>query len=172
MSFYMSKSQKYLFFVQEIYRGAVKMRVVLQRSKAASVKVANEITGAITEGLVLLVGFGHEDTEAVVEKVANKIVGLRIFSDDAGKMNLSLDKDTQAILAISQFTLYGNVKKGRRPSFTESMDPVEAERLYQYFCTYIRGLGFTVAAGIFGADMDVALVNDGPVTLMIDSSTL
>lgn len=148
------------------------MRVVLQRVKTAEVKVQEEIVGAIETGILLLIGMGKEDTEAVVEKVANKILSLRIFSDNEGKMNNELDPERDKILAISQFTLYANVKKGKRPSFTDSMEPREAERLYEYFCTYCQTLGYQVEKGIFGADMDVKLVNDGPVTIIIDSKEL
>ncbi len=148
------------------------MRVVLQRVKTAKVEVYDEIVGAIETGMLLLVGIGKEDTEAVVEKVANKILSLRIFSDTEGKMNNELDPERDKILAISQFTLYANVKKGKRPSFTDSMEPREAERLYEYFCTHCQTQGYQVEKGIFGADMDVILVNDGPVTIIIDSKEL
>lgn len=148
------------------------MRVVLQRVKTAKVEVQEENVGAIETGILLFIGMGKEDTEAIVEKVANKILSLRIFSDNEGKMNNELDPKKDKILAISQFTLYANVKKGKRPSFTDSMEPREADRLYEYFCTYCKTQGYQVEKGIFGADMDVTLVNDGPVTIIIDSKEL
>lgn len=148
------------------------MRVVLQRVKSASVTVEEEIVGEIQSGFVLLIGFTDGDTEEVMQKVANKILSLRILEDENGKMNLSLDSTKDAILAISQFTLYADVKKGRRPSFTKAMEPQEANRLYEAFCEYVEEQSFTVAKGIFGEDMDVQLINDGPVTIVVDSDEL
>lgn len=145
------------------------MRVVVQRSKEASVTVNGEITGQIDKGLVLLVGFTHSDTEQDAEYVADKVARLRIFEDEAGKMNLSVLDTGGAILSVSQFTLYGDTRKGRRPAFTEAARPEQAEPLYQLFNEKLRGFGLTVETGIFGAMMDVALVNDGPVTLIVES---
>ncbi|WP_432355744.1 D-aminoacyl-tRNA deacylase [Sporosarcina sp. A2] len=145
------------------------MKVVLQRSKKASVTVNGEITGAIDHGYVLLVGLTHSDTKEDVLYVANKIAGLRLFEDGDGKMNRSIEETGGAILSISQFTLYGDTRKGRRPSFIEAARPEIAEPLYDYFNEMLRAHGLTVATGVFGAMMDVALVNDGPVTIIIES---
>jgi len=145
------------------------MKVVLQRSKAASVTVDGEPVGAIRSGLVLLVGVTHGDTEADARKLADKVAGLRIFEDDAGKMNLSVRDKGGEILSVSQFTLYGDCRSGRRPSFTEAARPELAEPLYERFNACLREAGLMVATGRFGAMMDVALVNDGPVTLILDS---
>lgn len=145
------------------------MRVVVQRSKAASVTVGGEITGQITNGLVLLVGVTHEDSEQDAAYLADKIVNLRIFEDDTEKMNLSLKDAGGQILSISQFTLYGDCRKGRRPNFMGAAKPEHAERLYHHFNNLLREKGIPVETGIFGAMMDVALVNDGPVTLIVDS---
>jgi len=145
------------------------MKVVLQRSKAASVTVDGETVGAIRSGLVLLVGVTHGDTEADARKLADKVAGLRIFEDDAGKMNLSVRDKGGEILSVSQFTLYGDCRSGRRPSFTEAARPELAEPLYERFNACLREAGLTVATGRFGAMMEVALVNDGPVTLILDS---
>lgn len=148
------------------------MKVVLQRVKSGSVQVNNELINEINSGYVLLIGMTDGDNEVIVEKVANKLLGLRIWDDIDGKMNLSLDKSNQEILAISQFTLYANIKKGKRPSFVEALEPIEANRLYEYFCDYCIKEGYTVKKGVFGAMMDISLVNDGPVTIIIDSDTL
>ncbi len=145
------------------------MRVVVQRSKEARVEVDGQIVGEIKQGLVLLVGFRHEDTEADIKWMAEKVVNLRIFEDEAGKMNLSLLDAGGQILSISQFTLYGDCRKGRRPNFMAAARPEQAERLYDQFNEALRGLGVEVQTGRFGAMMDVKLTNWGPVTLVIDS---
>ncbi len=145
------------------------MRVVLQRVKHAKVTVDSEITGQIEKGFVLLVGFTHDDTEADVEYLAKKIPQLRVFEDEQGKMNVSLLDVGGKILSISQFTLYGDTKKGRRPNFMAAAKPDQANRLYEYFNQVLREQGLTVETGVFGAMMDVELVNDGPVTLILDS---
>ncbi len=145
------------------------MRVLLQRAKDASVTVGGEITGSINKGYVLLVGITHEDTEKEANYIANKIAGLRIYEDDEGKMNRSINEVDGAILSVSQFTLYGNVNKGRRPSFIDAAKTDKAEPLWEYFNEQLRGLGLHVETGQFGAMMDVQLTNDGPVTLMIES---
>lgn len=145
------------------------MRVVLQRVKHAKVTVDGEITGQIEKGFVLLVGFTHDDTEADVEYLAKKIPQLRVFEDEQGKMNVSLLDVGGKILSISQFTLYGDTKKGRRPNFMAAAKPDQANRLYEYFNQVLREQGLTVETGVFGAMMDVELVNDGPVTLILDS---
>ncbi|ANY70335.1 D-tyrosyl-tRNA(Tyr) deacylase [Paenibacillus sp. BIHB 4019] len=146
------------------------MKVVIQRSKQASVTVEGEVTGAINFGYVLLVGITHEDTEADIKWMADKIAGLRIFEDEAGKMNLSIVDKSGAILSVSQFTLYGDSRKGRRPNFMAAARPDHAEPLYEQFNAYLRQQhGLQVETGRFGAMMDVSLVNWGPVTLILDS---
>lgn len=145
------------------------MKVVLQRSKKASVTVDGTVTGAIEHGYVLLVGLTHTDTQEDAAYVAKKIAGLRLFEDEDGKMNRSIDETGGAILSVSQFTLYGDTRKGRRPSFIEAARPEKAEPLYDYFNEQLRGYGLKVETGIFGAMMDVALVNDGPVTIIVES---
>ncbi|PIC72832.1 D-tyrosyl-tRNA(Tyr) deacylase [Sporosarcina sp. P26b] len=145
------------------------MRVLLQRAKDASVTVDGEITGAISIGYVLLVGITHDDTEQDANYIANKIAGLRIYEDDEGKLNRSINEVNGAILSVSQFTLYGNVQKGRRPSFIDAAKTDVAEPLWEYFNEQLRSHGLHVETGQFGAMMDVQLTNDGPVTLMIES---
>lgn len=145
------------------------MRIVLQRSKNAKVTVNGEIVGEIESGLVLLVGVTHEDGEEDAAYLADKVVNLRIFEDENGKMNHSLlDKGGQ-ILSVSQFTLYGDCRKGRRPNFMEAAKPEQAEKLYEFFNEELRKKGISVETGIFGAMMDVSLINDGPVTLIVES---
>jgi D-tyrosyl-tRNA(Tyr) deacylase len=145
------------------------VRAVLQRVKEASVTVDGAVVGAIGPGLLVLLGVGKGDSEADVDFMVDKVPGLRIFEDDAGKMNRSLHDGSKQLLAVSQFTLFADTKKGRRPSFTDAMPPDEAKRLYALFCERCRGAGLTVAEGIFAADMKVALLNDGPVTIVLDS---
>lgn len=145
------------------------VRVVVQRCKEARVTVDGETVGAIGEGLMLLVGVTHEDTEKDAKYLADKIAGLRIFEDEAGKMNHSVTETGGAILSVSQFTLYGDCRKGRRPNFMGAAAPEEAKRLYDYFNSELAGHGLGVETGIFGAMMDVALTNWGPVTLIVDS---
>jgi D-aminoacyl-tRNA deacylase len=145
------------------------MRVVVQRCKEAKVTVGEEITGEIEEGLMLLVGVTHGDTERDAKYLADKIAGLRIFEDDAGKMNFSVTDTGGAILSVSQFTLYGDCRKGRRPNFMAAAAPAEAERLYDYFNQELRAGGLRVETGVFGAMMDVTFTNWGPVTLILDS---
>ncbi|WP_342511159.1 D-aminoacyl-tRNA deacylase [Sporosarcina sp. FSL K6-1522] len=145
------------------------MKVVLQRSGPASVQVDGEVTGSIDKGYVLLVGITHTDTEEDVDYVAKKIAGLRLWEDAEGKMNRSIDEVNGSILSISQFTLYGDVKKGRRPSFIEAARPEQAKPLWDYFNAQLQAEGLQVETGIFGAMMDVELVNDGPVTIIVES---
>jgi D-aminoacyl-tRNA deacylase len=145
------------------------MRIVVQRSKKAKVTVNGEITGIISKGLVLLVGVTHQDKDEDAVFLADKIANLRIFEDDAGKMNLSLLEVGGEILSVSQFTLYGDTKKGRRPNFMEAAKPEQANQLYERFNGLLREKGIKVETGIFGAMMDVELINDGPVTLIVDS---
>lgn len=146
------------------------MRAVLQRVKEASVTVEGNITGHIGPGILVFLGVGKGDTEREVDFMVDKISALRIFEDAAGKMNLSLIDTSKAMLAVSQFTLYADTTKGRRPSFIDAMPPEEAKRLYLLFCDRCRVAGLTVQEGVFAADMQVRLVNDGPVTICIDSS--
>lgn len=145
------------------------MRVVLQRSKNAAVTVDGQTVGAISRGLVLLVGVADGDTERDAAYIADKVAGLRIFDDDAGKMNLSVLETGGQVLSISQFTLYGDCRKGRRPNFTGAARPEYAEPLYDRFNELLRERGLHVETGRFGAMMDVSLVNDGPVTLIVES---
>ncbi|KGA96501.1 D-tyrosyl-tRNA(Tyr) deacylase [Alkalihalobacillus alcalophilus ATCC 27647 = CGMCC 1.3604] len=147
------------------------MKVVLQRVKESSVTVNGEIVGQIEKGYMLLVGITHEDTEADLDYLVEKIIHLRIFEDEAGKMNESLLQVGGDILSISQFTLYGDTKKGRRPNFMSAAKPDIAKKLYDQFNEKLRQKGLQVETGIFGEMMDVALVNDGPVTLILESPT-
>ena len=146
------------------------MRALLQRTTAASVRVAGEVVGEIDRGLVILVGIGPEDTEATADQMAQKSAELRLFRDDAGRTNRSLLDTGGGALVISQFTLYADTRRGRRPGFTGAAPPDEAERLYERFADALRGLGVTVATGRFGAEMAVELVNDGPFTIWLDSA--
>ncbi|WAA11557.1 D-aminoacyl-tRNA deacylase [Fervidibacillus halotolerans] len=145
------------------------MKIVLQRTKSASVSVQDEIVGSIEKGFVLLVGVTHDDTEKDADYLADKIAGLRIFEDDNGKMNLSLEEVGGEILSISQFTLYADTRKGRRPNFMAAAKPDKAETLYRYFNQRLEEKGFRVETGRFGEMMDVSLINDGPVTLILES---
>lgn len=145
------------------------MKVVLQRVREGSVEVEGRIVGQIGKGLVLLVGATVGDGEKEVVYLADKCANLRIFEDQERKMNLSVLEVGGEILVISQFTLYGNTKKGRRPSFTEAMEPKEAEKLYLMFIDYLKEKGLMVEQGVFGAKMLVKIFNDGPVTLVLDS---
>lgn len=145
------------------------MKVVLQRAKSATVSVDSEVKGKIDSGLVLLVGVTHDDTEKDADYLAEKIVNLRIFEDENEKMNLSLKDMKGSILSVSQFTLYGDTKKGRRPNFMEAAKPDHAVTMYEYFNGKLRSLGIHVETGVFGAMMDVTFTNDGPVTLILDS---
>ncbi|MEH7093843.1 D-aminoacyl-tRNA deacylase [Neobacillus vireti] len=145
------------------------MRIVVQRSKKAKVTVDGEITGRIKQGFVLLVGVTHEDKEEDALYLADKIANLRIFDDHEGKMNLSLLDVGGEILSVSQFTLYGDCRKGRRPNFMDAARPEQAVVLYEAFNQMLRDKGITVETGVFGAMMDVELINDGPVTLIVES---
>lgn len=145
------------------------MRVVVQRSKQAQVTVDGAVVGQIESGLMLLVGVTHEDTEQDARYLADKIAGLRIFEDAEGKMNLSVTDVGGQILSVSQFTLYGDCRKGRRPNFMAAARPDQAVVLYNYFNDQLRGLGLTVETGKFGEMMDISFTNWGPVTLIIDS---
>jgi D-aminoacyl-tRNA deacylase len=145
------------------------MRVVVQRSKRASVTVDGEVIGQISKGLVLLVGVTHTDMEADAIYLADKIANLRIFEDENEKMNLSLLDVAGEILSVSQFTLYGDCRKGRRPNFMDAAKPEYANQLYETFNSLLRDKGIHTETGQFGAMMDVELINDGPVTLILES---
>lgn len=148
------------------------MRAVIQRVTKASVKVDGKITGEIGKGLLIFLGVGEGDTEKDLRYIADKAIGLRIFTDENDKMNLSVQDVGGEILVVSQFTLYGDCRKGKRPSFSSSMEPVTAKRMYEEFIEYVSGHGIHTAHGIFGADMKVELLNDGPVTILLDSSKI
>ena len=144
------------------------MRALLQRVSQASVTVDDQIVGRIAGGLVVLLGVTQSDGEAEAEWLARKVAGLRIFDDADGKMNASLADVDGELLVVSQFTLYGDARKGRRPSYTAAARPEQAEPLVDYFVEQLRGMGYNVATGVFGANMDVEIHNDGPVTLMVE----
>jgi D-tyrosyl-tRNA(Tyr) deacylase len=148
------------------------MRAVVQRVSRASVRVDGEIVGAIERGLLVLLGVGQEDGEIDAEYLAEKVAGLRIFEDESAKMNRSVQDEGGAVLAVSQFTLYGDVRKGKRPSFDAAARPERAKELYECFVGRIRGKGIHCETGIFQAMMQVELVNDGPVTILLDSEKL
>lgn len=148
------------------------MRAVLTRVKSASVTVDGSVIGQIGQGFLILLGVTHEDTEAQAVKLADKLMGLRIFEDENGKMNCSLEDVGGQVLVVSQFTLYGNCKKGRRPEFLAAARPEIAIPLYEKFIALCRDKGFAVETGEFGAEMLVESVNDGPVTLIVDTDQL
>ncbi len=146
------------------------MRIVLQRVASAAVSVDGAVIGSIGPGYCLLVGFTHDDTPAEAEWMADKVAGLRLFRDDEGKMNRSLDETGGGVLIVSQFTLYGDAARGRRPSFVAAARPELARPLYDGFVAGMRQRGFTVATGEFGAMMELEIRNDGPVTLVLERS--
>jgi D-tyrosyl-tRNA(Tyr) deacylase len=148
------------------------MRAVVQRVSRAEVRVGGQAVGAIGRGLVALVGAGDDDTDEDAAYLADKIVGLRVFADDAGNLNRALAEVGGALLVVSQFTLYGDCRKGRRPSFVKAMAPEPAEQLYLRFVQAARATGAPVETGRFRAMMELELVNDGPVTLLVDSKRL
>ena len=145
------------------------MRVLLQRVKQASVEIDGNVNGEIGQGLLLLVGFTENDGDKEIEYLARKVLNARIFSDADDKMNLNLQQVSGSILSISQFTLYAQTREGNRPSFTRAQNPDIASKNYDKFNEKLRGSGVQVETGIFGADMQVSLVNDGPVTIMYDT---
>lgn len=146
------------------------MRIVLQRVKSASVAIEGSVVGEINQGFLLLVGVGPDDTRDDASYLARKIAGMRIFSDENGKMNLSIDQIEGKILSVSQFTLFADTKKGNRPSFTGAASPEAANKLYEEFNEILRTeYGLIIETGEFGADMQVSLVNDGPVTILLDT---
>jgi len=145
------------------------MRAVIQRVSRASVSVDGKIVGQIGQGLLVLLGVSRTDAESAADYLAEKIAGLRIFEDSAGKMNLSLAEIKGAVLLVSQFTLYGDVRRGKRPSFDAAVPPEQARKLYEYMVERLRALGINCQTGVFQAMMQVELVNDGPVTILLDS---
>ena len=148
------------------------MKFVIQRVTEANVKVDGKIIGEISKGFMVLIGVGQEDTKEIADKMVKKLVGLRIFEDENGKTNLSLADVNGQLLLISQFTLYANCKKGYRPSFIEAGAPDMASDMYEYIISECKKSGPVVERGIFGADMKVSLVNDGPFTILLDSDHL
>lgn len=150
--------------------GALQMRAIVQRVKQASVKVEGEIVGEIGMGLLVLLGAGKDDSEIDAQYLADKITNLRIFDDEDGKLNKSVLDIGGEVLSVSQFTLYGDARKGNRPSFAKAADPKLAERLCVFFKTALERKGLNVAEGRFRARMEVALINSGPVTIMLDST--
>jgi D-tyrosyl-tRNA(Tyr) deacylase len=145
------------------------MRAVIQRVTGASVTVEGRIAGQIGKGLLVLLGVGRADNEAAADYLAEKIAGLRIFEDEGGKMNLSVCDVKGEVLVVSQFTLYGDVRRGKRPSFDAAAAPEQARAFYEYFVTRLRAVGIPCQTGVFQAMMQVELVNDGPVTILLDS---
>ena len=148
------------------------MRAVLTRVKSASVEIDGTIVGQIGQGFLILLGVSPEDTEEKCRYLCEKALGLRVFEDENGKMNRSLEDVGGQVLVVSQFTLYGNCRKGRRPSFTDAADPELGNRLYEKFLSVCEELGYPPQHGQFGADMKVASINDGPVTLILDTDQL
>ncbi len=148
------------------------MRAVVQRVSRASVRVGDEVVGKIDLGLLVLLGVAQDDTESDAAYLADKVVGLRIFDDRAGKMNLAITEVGGAVLAVSQFTLYGDTRGGRRPSFIAAARPEQALRLYEHFASLIRSAGLRCETGRFQQMMSVELVNEGPVTILMDSKKL
>lgn len=146
------------------------MRAVVQRVVSGAVSVGEQVVGGIGKGLVVFLGVGEQDQQADACYLADKIVNLRIFEDETGKLNLSLKDVGGEVLAVSQFTLYGDCRQGRRPSFTAAAPPQEAKLLYQYFVEKVRGQGVKIETGVFQAHMLVKIENDGPVTMLLDSN--
>lgn len=148
------------------------MRAIVQRVSRASVTVGGEVVGRIDRGMIVLLGVGQADTEVDADYLVEKVAGLRVFEDENEKMNLSVQDVGGAVLAVSQFTLYGDVRKGKRPSFDAAARPERAKELYDYFVAKVRDRGLRCETGVFQAMMQVELVNDGPVTIMLDSQKL
>ena len=147
------------------------MRAVIQRVKSSHVVVEHETVGAIEQGFLVFLGVGQGDNIQKATDLADRVAGLRIFADEAGKMNLSIEQVKGSILVVSQFTLFADCSRGRRPSFTQAAEPITAKNLYDYFCDELRIRNIPVATGIFQADMQIHLVNDGPVTIVLDTDT-
>ncbi len=148
------------------------MKLVIQRVSESQVTIDGQVKGKIQKGFMVLVGFCEGDTKEIVDKMVDKMIGLRIFEDENGKMNLSLEDVKGSLLSISQFTLYADCKKGRRPSFIKAAKPDVAIPLYDYFNQRIISKGISLETGVFGADMKVSLINDGPVTIILDSQEI
>jgi D-tyrosyl-tRNA(Tyr) deacylase len=148
------------------------VRAVVQRVSRAEVRVEGRVTGAVGKGLAVLLGVAREDGDSDADLLADKVANLRIFEDDAGKMNLAVSELSRAVLVVSQFTLLGDARKGNRPSFVDAAAPDAANALYERFVARLREKGLAVATGVFRAHMDVELVNDGPVTILLDSRRL
>ena len=148
------------------------MRAVVQRVSRAEVRVGGRVTGSVGRGLAVLLGVAREDGEEDARQLADKVAALRIFEDPAGKMNLALAEVGGGVLVVSQFTLLGDARKGNRPSFVDAAPPEAANALYERFCALLREKGLAVATGVFRAEMEVELVNDGPVTILLDSRRL
>lgn len=144
------------------------MKIVLQRVTSASVKVDGKVTGSIDNGYLLLFGVGHDDTEDDCRRLADKIINLRIFSDENDKINLDLNTVNGSLLVVPQFTLYADCRKGNRPNFIQAAKPAEADRLFQFFVEYCRSKCVRTETGVFGADMKVELLNDGPFTIVLE----
>ena len=145
------------------------MRAVIQRVSEASVAISNEIVGEIRDGVLVLLGVARDDTSADADYLADKITNLRIFADDGGKMNRSLLETGGEMLVVSQFTLYGDARRGRRPSYSDAAGPEKANELYEYFVERVRSFGIKTETGVFQAMMRVGLINEGPVTILLDS---
>ncbi len=148
------------------------MRALIQRVKRASVTINSQITGKINEGLLIFLGVGEDDTEKQVQYLVEKCTGLRIFTDEQDKMNLSVKDIKGEILVVSQFTLYGDCKKGKRPSFVRAARPETAIPLYESFIAHCKNTGLNIQTGEFGADMQIELINDGPVTIWLDTEEM
>jgi D-aminoacyl-tRNA deacylase len=148
------------------------VRAVVQRVSSARVRVAGDVTGEISRGLLVLLGVSREDAGEDARLLADKVAGLRVFEDAAGKMNLAVSDVGGGVLVVSQFTLLGDARKGNRPSFTEAAPPEVANALYERFCALLREKGISVGTGVFRASMEVELVNEGPVTILLDSKRL
>jgi D-aminoacyl-tRNA deacylase len=159
----------WIFAEPSVRHSATSVRIVLQRVKKARVEVAGETVGSIGTGLVILLGVTHADQLEDAEYLADKVIQLRIFPDEAGRMNRSLLEARGALLVVSQFTLYGDSRKGRRPSFDQAARPEQARALYEYFIDRLKLSNIAVETGVFQAEMEVDLINDGPVTLILDS---
>ena len=148
------------------------MRILIQVVQKAEVAINKKIMGSINRGFCVFVGFCSSDNTLIVDKMIDKMVNARLFLDENGKTNLSINAVNGEILSISQFTLYGSLKDGRRPSFIEALEPIKANELYEYFNSKLRSLGYKISTGVFGADMKISLINDGPFTIMLDSKEL
>lgn len=148
------------------------MRAVIQRVRRAEVRVEGAVVGQIGAGFLVLLGITHQDGPNEAARLARKVAGLRVFEDESGKMNLSVLETGGGVLVVSQFTLYGDTRKGRRPSFINAAQPEQAEPLYRHFCALLGEEGIAVASGSFGAHMEVDLINDGPVTLILDTAEM